>query len=134
MEELKNVEEMMTKVDPKTLAEANEALLNKAIAETASALPTTAQAKPAFGGKNLAIGIGTFCGGIAAGAAFDHWVVPLIGKGIEKLKTKRAEKKAAKAAKKAAKAAKQEKKEPVTPASAAPAEVDPTTIDTTVKD
>jgi len=112
--------------------------LDKAIAETgvkpASAL--TELKKPVTG-KNLALCAGTFFGGIATGVAIDHWVVPAISKGLDKLKEKRAKKKAEKAAKKAAKAAAnaQEKKpEPAPAASTESDGIDPNTVDTTIKD
>lgn len=119
-ENIKNeVVEMMANVDPETLAEANEALLNKAIVETAAKLPAEAHTKPVTNGKTIALGVGTFLGGLAAGAAIDHWVVPAIGKGLGKLKAKRAAKKAERAAKKAA--AKKAQEKPANPANEAPA-------------
>ena len=99
MENVNNVNGMQVE----DLAKANEELLEKAISETVAALPA-AQTKPVTGTwkKNLLIGGTTFIGGIALGAATEKWVVPAIGKAIDKWKVKRAEKKAAKAAKKAA--------------------------------
>ena len=82
-----------------------------------------------------AIGIGCGCGigGIGVGILADRYVFPAIKRGLDKAKVKRAERKAAKAAKKAAKKAK-----PAEPAKQeAPAAndgIDPTTIDTTIKD
>lgn len=111
--------------------------LDKAIAET-GVKPATSVAKPASSaGKNVLFGVGTFLGGTVAGIAIDRWVVPAIDKGLKKAKAKRAAKKAEKAAKKAQKAAAkaQEKKPEQAPEAPTTDDgIDPTTIDTTVKD
>lgn len=111
--------------------------LDKAIVETGIKPASVITAQPSSTGKTLAIGVGTFLGGMGLGIALDRWVVPAIGKGIEKVKAKRAAKKAEKALKKAQKAAAkiQENKPAKAPeASTENDGIDPTTIDTTVKD
>ena len=118
MENVNSVAQEIVKVavNPEDLAKANEELLNKAIAETVSALPA-AQTKPATSTwkKNLLIGGTTLIGGIALGAATEKWVVPAISKKIDQWKVKRAAKKAAKAAKKAAAKAADQAQKPQVP-------------------
>ena len=100
-EVVNEVVETMTKVDPETLAAANEQLLNKAI-ETTLAQQPASQPKPGLS-TGAKVGLGVL-GGTAIGIALDHWVFPKIGQALENAKAKRAQKKAEKAAKKAAKA------------------------------
>lgn len=101
-------------------------------------LPTQTTSTPNSDvGKTLLINGGVFLGGIAVGAAIDHWAVPKLKKAIDNHKEKKAKKKAEKEAKKAAKDKKNSNEKPEAKknepaASEKPAEVDPTTIDTKI--
>ena len=134
-EVVNEVVETMTKVDPETLAAANEQLLNKAI-ETTLANQPAPQPKPGLS-TGAKVGLGVL-GGTAIGIALDHWVFPKISTALENAKAKRAKKKAEKAAKKAAKAAVnvQETKPENQEAHATTEETapDPRTYDTSIKD
>lgn len=87
---MENVENVAEKV-AETIAEAKPAV-------TLPTVPTTA---PASNSGKFILTIGGFAGGVAVGAAIDHWVVPKIQEGWKRHKTKKALKKAQKAAAKA---------------------------------
>lgn len=85
--------------------------LDKAIVQTAATLPAVAQTKTPTNKTTVVIGVSSLLGGLAVGAALDHWVAPAVSNWWEEKKVERAKKKEErrlkKEAKKAAKAAKE---------------------------
>lgn len=88
---MENVVENVKEKVAETIAEAKPAV-------TLPTVPTTA---PASNSGKFILTIGGFAGGVAVGAAIDHWVVPKFQEGWKRHKTKKALKKAQKAAAKA---------------------------------
>lgn len=75
-------------------------------------------------GKTVMAAVGGFVGGIAVGAAFNHWVTPKLKKGWAEHKAKKAKKKAEKEAKKAGKSKDSKKAEPEHPEPQKPYDVE----------